>query len=281
GNPAFLEETVRSLVETDALVGAQGAYRITRPVEAIRVTPTIHAVLSARIDRLPPEDKHLLQVASVVGKDVPFPLLQAIADLSDEALPARLDSPQSAELLYETGLYPDIVYSFKHALTHEVVYGGLLRERRRALHARIVDAIETLRGERLGAEVERLAHHALRGERHAKAGGYLRPAARQATRRSALQDARGWLEQALALVDALPPSASTMTEAFEMRLDLRPVLILLGEVRRARERVREAEALADRLNDDRRRGQAYAVVTNLHSMLGGLDEALVSGTRRL
>src|SRR5262249_45763218 len=129
GNPFFLEETVRTLVETKALVGELGRYRLTQPIQAIQVPPTVQASLVARIDRLPPEDKHLLQVASVVGKDVPFVLLQTIADLSDEALHARLDSLQSAELLYETGLYPDNVYSFKHALTHEVAYCGLLRAR--------------------------------------------------------------------------------------------------------------------------------------------------------
>ena len=208
-------------------------------------------------------------------------LLQAIADLPDEALRRGLDHLQAAEFLYETGLYPDLEYSFTHALTHEVTYGGLLQERRRELHARIVDAIETLHPDRLAEHTERLAHHALRGELREKAVHYLRQAGLKAAARSALPDARGWFEQALGVLEALPESQSTLEQAFEIRLELRPVLSLLGEVRRTLERLREAEGLAERLNDDRRRGRVYAFVTNTHLLLGELDEALLTGTRAL
>src|SRR5262245_43548197 len=164
GNPFFLEESVQTLVETKALAGERGRYRLTQAVQAIQVPPTVQAVLAAPIDRLPPEDKRLLQVASVIGKDVLLVLLRAVAALQDEALHRGLDHLRAGEFIYETGLYPDVEYSFKHALTHEVTYGGLLQERRRELHARIVGAIETLYPDRLGGETERLAHHALRGE---------------------------------------------------------------------------------------------------------------------
>ena len=282
GNPAFLEETVRTLVETKALAGSPGQYRLTRPVQAIQVSPTEHALLASRIDRLAPQDKRLLQVASVIGsKNVPFTLLEAIADLSEETLRSGLKTLQSAEFLYETGLYPDLEYSFKHALTHEVTYGGLLRERRRALHGRIVEAIESLYQDRLGGEVERLAHHAVRGELREKAVGYLREAGLKASARSALPDARRWLEQALGALEELPESASTLNQGLEIRLDLRLVLNQLGEVRNALERLHEAEGLADRLNDERQRGRVCATATNLHSLLGELDEALASGTRAL
>jgi len=169
GNPFFLEETIRTLVETQALAGERGRYWLTQPVQAIQVPPTVQVILAARIDRLPPEDKRLLQVASVVGKDVPFALLHAIVELPDETLHRGLDHLQAAEFVYETGLFPDLEYSFKHALTHDVTYGGLLQERRRELHARIVAAIETLHRDRLGEQIERLAHHAVRGELREKA----------------------------------------------------------------------------------------------------------------
>jgi tetratricopeptide (TPR) repeat protein len=281
GNPFFLEETVRTLVETKALAGEPGRYRLTQPVQAIQVPATVQVMLAARIDRLSPEDKRLLQTASVVGRDVPFGLLQAIAELPDEALRRGLDRLQAAEFLYETGLYPDLEYAFKHALTHEVTYGGLLQERRRELHARIVDAIETLHRDRLGGEIERLAHHALRGELREKAVHYLRQAGLKAATRSALQDARAWFEQALHVIEALPESRSTLEQAFEICIELRGVLIQLGEIPRLLERLREAEALAERLNDDRRRGRVSALIMNVHSLLGALDEALVTGTRAL
>src|SRR5262249_44881468 len=172
-------------------------YRLTQPLQALQVPATVQAILAARIDRLHPEDKRLLQVASVVGKDVPFALLQTIAELPEEPLRRGLDHLQAAEFLDETGLYPDVEYTFRHALTHEVTYGGLLQERRRELHARIVAALETLHPDRLGEHIEQLAHHALQGKLGEKALGYLRQAACKAAARSALPDARVWFEQAL------------------------------------------------------------------------------------
>ena len=164
GNPFFLEESVHTLVETGVLVGERGAYRLARPLAGLQVPATVQAVLAARIDRLPPEEKRLLQMAAVIGTEVPGPLLQAIAETSDEGLSRSLAQLQAAEFLYETSLFPERAYAFKHALTHEVAYGSLLHERRRVLHARIVAALEALAGERVAEQVERLAHHALRGE---------------------------------------------------------------------------------------------------------------------
>ena len=135
GNPFFLEESVRTLVETQVLVGERGAYRLARTPEAWQIPATAQAILAARIDRLAPEDKRLLQAASVIGKDVPFALLQAIADMPEDSLRRGLTHLQAAEFLYETSLFPDLEYTFKHALTHEVAYGSMLQDRRRVLHA--------------------------------------------------------------------------------------------------------------------------------------------------
>ena len=135
GNPFFLEESVRTLVETEVLVGTPGAYRLVQAVPSIQVPATVQAVLAARIDRLPPEEKRLLQTAAVIGMEVPLPLLQAIAELPEAALHRGLTHLQAAEFLYETRLFPEHAYTFKHALTHEVAYRSLLQERRRALHA--------------------------------------------------------------------------------------------------------------------------------------------------
>jgi class 3 adenylate cyclase/tetratricopeptide (TPR) repeat protein len=279
GNPFFLEETVRMLVETKALEGSRGQYRLTLPLQALQVPPTVQTILAARIDRLSPDDKRLLQTAAVVGKDVPFALLQAIAELPDEALRAGLDRLRIAEFIYESGLFPDLEYAFKHALTHEVTYGTLLQERRRILHAQLVGAIERLHADRLGEQIERLANHALRGELPDKAVHYLREAGVRAVARSALPDARVWFERALGVLEAQPPSHTTMELAFDTRLKLRSVLAQLGEIRMTLERLREAEALAERLDDDLRRGQVCAFMTNVHSLLGQLDEARTYGER--
>src|SRR5207253_5670076 len=132
GNPFFIEESIRTLVETGALTGDRGAYRLIRPIQAIDVPATVQVILAARIDRLPAEDKRLLQTASVIGKDVPFALLHAVAEAEEEAVHRGLVHLQAGEFLYETRLFPDAEYTFKHALTHEVTYGTLLHERRKA-----------------------------------------------------------------------------------------------------------------------------------------------------
>ena len=150
GNPFFLEESVRTLVETGVLVGERGTYRLTQPLDTLQVPATVQALLAARIDRLLPDEKRLLQTAAVIGTEVPGPLLQAIADTPEETLYRSLAQLQGAEFLYETSLFPERAYTFKHALTHEVAYGSLLHERRRALHARIVEALEALAGDRRG-----------------------------------------------------------------------------------------------------------------------------------
>jgi class 3 adenylate cyclase/tetratricopeptide (TPR) repeat protein len=281
GNPFVLEETVRTLVETKALAGEPGGYQLTQPVQAIQVPLTVQAMLAARIDRLAPEDKRLLHVASVVGRDVPVALLQTIADLPEEALRRGLEHLQDAEFVYETGLYPDLEYSFTHALTHDVTYGGLLQERRRELHARLVDAIETCCGDRLGEQIERLAHHAVRGELREKAVQYLAQAGGRALARSALADARLWHEQALGVLESLPESRAVLEQAFEIRMELQLVLSLLAEIRQSLERAREAAALASRLNDDRRRGRTFAAMAITYVLVSELDEALGAGTRAL
>ena len=281
GNPFFLEESVRALVETQVLVGERGAYRMAKAPASWQIPATAQAILAARIDRLASADKRLLQTASVIGKDVPFALLQAIADVPEQSLRRGLADLQAAEFLYETSLFPDLEYTFKHALTHEVAYGSMLQDRRHALHAKIVDAIEVLYPERLTEHIERLAHHAVRGELRQKAVDYLRRAGLKGAARSALPDARVWFEQALGILEGLPESPSTLEQAFETRLELRPVLHELGEIRRSLERTREAETIAERLNDDRRRGRVCAFVTTAQNDLGELDEALGAGTRAL
>jgi class 3 adenylate cyclase/tetratricopeptide (TPR) repeat protein len=285
GNPFFLEESVRTLVETKILAGERGAYRLTKRPDAfgptLQIPATTRALLAARIDRLSPEDKRLLQAASVIGTDVPFDLLQAITDEHDVELHPALMRLQAAEFLYETRLFPGLEYTFKHALTHEVTYGSLLYDRRRALHARIVEAIERCYPDRLSEQAERLAYHALKGELKERAVPYLRQAGLKATARSALHEARAWFEQALGVLEALPESRSTLEQTCDVRFELRPVLIQLSEFRQQLERLREVEAIAERLNDDRRLGRVYAHMTGTRSMLGELDEARASGRRAL
>jgi tetratricopeptide (TPR) repeat protein len=281
GNPFFLEESVRTLVETGVLVGEPGAYRLGQALPAIQVPATVHAVLAARIDRLPPEEKHLLQTAAVIGTEVPLPLLQAIAELPEAALHRGLTHLQAAEFLYETRLFPEHAYTFKHALTHEVAYGSLLQERRRVLHARIVEALERLSPDRLAEQVERLAHHARWGEIWDKAVAYFRQAGEKAMARSAHREAVGYFEQALSTLPHLPEQRHTIEQAIDLRLALRTALMPSGELGRILAYLREAEALAAALGDSRRLGQISARLSRHFYLRGAHDQAMVAGQRAL
>jgi class 3 adenylate cyclase/predicted ATPase len=224
GTPLFLEESVRTLVETKVLMGDRGSYRLLKSVDAIEVPATVKALLAARIDRLSAEGKSVLQAASVVGTDVPFEVLQAIADIPPDHLRRHLTQLQAAEFLYEIRIFPDLEYTFKHALTHEVAYGSLIGDRRRALHGRIVEAIERLYADRLGEQIERLAHHAVRSGVLGKAVPYLYEAGTRAVQRSANGEAVTYLRQGLDLAGRLPPDRAQMRHELRLLLALGPTL---------------------------------------------------------
>jgi adenylate cyclase len=159
GNPFFTEEVAQTLIESGHLEGARGAYRLVTPIERLQVPATVQAVLAARIDRLPEREKRLLQVASVIGKDVPEPLLAEVAELPAEELKASLAALRRAEFIHEQAIYPVVEYSFKHPLTQEVALGSQLRERRRTVHAAVARAIERQDAEHLDERAPLLAHH--------------------------------------------------------------------------------------------------------------------------
>jgi class 3 adenylate cyclase/tetratricopeptide (TPR) repeat protein len=281
GNPFFLEESVRTLVETGVLVGEPGAYRLGQALPPSQVPATVQAVLAARIDRLPPEEKRLLQTAAVIGMEVPLSLLQAIAEAPEDAVQRGLARLQAAEFLYPTRLFPEHEYTFKHALTHEVAYGSLLQERRRVLHARIVEVIEALYPDRLAEQVERLAHHAFRGERWEKALTYFRQAGAKAATRSAYREAVTCFEQALVALQHLPESPDTLAQGIDLRLDLRDVLHPLGEIERIHDCLHEAESLAETLDDQRRLGRICHLMSLLSFQMGDYGRGLVPGQRAL
>ena len=281
GNPLFLEESVRTLVETRTLMGERGAYQLVKPLATIDMPATVQAILASRIDRLEPEDKQLLQTASVIGKDVPFALLQAIAEVPEEALRRGLAHLQSAEFLYETSLFPDLEYTFKHALTHEVAYGTVLHERRRALHASIVPAVERIWSDRVAEHAERLSEHAVRGAVWDKALVYLQQAGAKAFGRSDNRSAVAFWETALSSLEHLPPSREVNDTGIELRIRLRNSLTQLGELTRCGEHLQEAERLAEALGDQRRLTQVTSLLANYFMNAGDIERALASGQRAL
>ena len=260
GNPLFLEESVRTLVETRILVGEPGAYHLTRAPDSFEIPATAQAIIAARVDRLEPEDKRLLQAASVLGKDVPLVLLEAITDIREDELRPRLGRLQAAEFLYEARLFPEVEYTFKHALTHEVTYGGVLRDRRRTLHARISGAIETLFPDRLAEYAERLAQHALGGEEWEKAVRYGREAGAKSLARWAQREAAQQFEQVLAALRHLPMTKETVETEIDVRLALRAPLMSLGRLPDMASHLEHAKTQAETLGNQRRLAKALCLL---------------------
>ena len=254
-----------------------GAYRLTRPIQTIQVPATVHVILAARIERLPARDKQLLQTASVIGKDVPVALLHAVADARTDEVDRTLAHLQAAEFLYETHLFPDTEYTFKHALTHEVTYGTLLEDQRKDVHARTVSAIERVYPDRLTEHVERLAHHAVRGELWEQAVTYLRQAGLKALERSANREAVSCFEDALRALERLPADQPRLAQGVDCRIEPEHALMGLGHFRRSLAVMSDAEVIARRLEDQARLGRVYARMTYNLGSVGDLDAAVEKG----
>jgi class 3 adenylate cyclase/tetratricopeptide (TPR) repeat protein len=273
GNPLFIEESVQSLVETGVLAGERAAYRLLGALQSWTVPASAQAILAARIDRLVPDDKRRLQAAAVIGKDVPLTLLQAISGESDENLRAGLLRLQAAEFLYEARLFPEIEYTFKHALTHEVAYGSLLHERRRALHARVVATLEELHEDGRPEQFESLAHHAYRGEHWEKTVRYARLAGDEAAARSAHRQVIELCQQALGALAHMADTEGTRREEVEIRLAMRNAHLAIGEVEAIPANLHRALTLADELGDVRWRARITSALAHFYWIRRELPQA--------
>jgi class 3 adenylate cyclase/tetratricopeptide (TPR) repeat protein len=274
GNPFFLEESLAMLVDSGTLTGARGLYRVARSPSSLGIPATVQAVLAARIDRLSRDDKRLLQTASVVGLEVPVPILQAAVDLDEDELRTGLLRLQVAEFLYEARRYPDAEVAFKHPLTHDVAYASLLVERRRALHARVLDALEKVFADRVDEHVAALCHHAVQGAVWEKAVVYGRRAGARAALRSASREAIARFEDALRAVERLAPTPENLERAMDLRFDLRNPLFVLGDITGALSVLGDVARLAERAGDAERLGRACAYLANAHFMLGNPEQGI-------
>jgi tetratricopeptide (TPR) repeat protein len=257
GNPLFLEEMVRSLEETGTLSGAGPPYVLAKPVSNIQVPATVQDVLAARMDRLPADARHLLQCAAVIGRDIPFALLETLADLPTNTVRPLVAQLKAAGFLYETTSAAGPELSFRHALTHEMAYGSLLEYQQRELHARAVTLMEDLYAGALGEHADRLADHALRGGVWHKAVDYLRAAAGGAFGRGAVEESLNRYESAMSLLPRLASSPENLRRAIDVRIDLHSPLVVIGQLPRLIELHREAERLAVELGEPHRLARVF------------------------
>ncbi len=272
GNPFVAVEAMRALDEKTLCESAHGA------PDGSTLPASVRDLVAQRLDRLSGPSQDLAAAAAVIGRRFDFSLLAFVARVDERDAAATVEEMVRHHVLQAVGNELD----FTHDRVREVAYGRLLPPRRRLLHCAVAEALEAAPlADRPDERIEQLAHHALRGELREKAVHYLRQAGEKAAARSALADARVWFEQALGALEALPESRSVLEEAFEVRLALRPVLMQLVEFQRCLEVLREAEALADRLDDDGRRGRVGVFLAHMHTRLDDPDTGLVHGHRSL
>ncbi len=220
GNPFFVEELTRSLLEDGTLRRENGRVELTRDVADVAVPGTIQDVLAARLDRLADDARHAIQVASVIGREFALRLLERITE-AGERVRTHVDELRALELIYEKATHPELAYMFKHALTHDVAYESVLRDRRRALHRTIGLAIEELYADRLAEFYETLAHHFDRAEEWDRALAYHERAAEKAAESFANRAVIAHARQALAIADRLGDAVpDDRRRALEERLGL-------------------------------------------------------------
>ncbi len=228
GNALFMEEIFQAMIE-DGSLQRNGCVTLVRPVEQLRLPPTVQGILAARIDHLPPEEKELLQTLAAIGTEFPLTLVRGVVQQPADRIDRLLSRLQTGEFIYEQPAAGDIEYTFKHALTHDVAYNSLLTERRRLLHERIAHAIEALYHERLEDHYAELAHHYRSSNNVAKAVEYLCLAGEQALDRGAYAQAVANVEPALKLIERLPEEVARLRAELGVRLmEGRTVPVLRG-----------------------------------------------------
>jgi tetratricopeptide (TPR) repeat protein len=255
GNPFYIEEVTKSLVEAGVLRKSNGSYSLERPAEQVRVPDTIQEVILSRIDRLERRAKEAIQLASVIGREFTVRLLNRISDV-EAKLDDLLGDLKSLELIYEKTYFPELSYMFKHALTHDVAYSTLLLERRKALHCIVAAAIEELYADRLPEHYEALAHHYNEGQEWEKGLDYLVKAGDKAAAAYANQDALDYYARALEVCERLGESA--LETAVSVALSRGFVNFTIGELPSAIADFERMLAAARGLGDRRLEGMALA-----------------------
>lgn len=280
GVPLFVEELTKSILESSQLRLIGDHYQYADATRGIAIPATLRDSLMARLDRYMPV-KEVAQIGAAIGREFSYELIAAVSPRAKAELDDALERLTTSGLAFCRGKPPEATYTFKHALVQDAAYDSLLKSRRQELHRKIARILEERFPNIKNTEPELVAHHFTEAGVAKEATGYWRKAGQIANLRAASREAVSFFERAIRLLEELPESVFSQEQGFDIRFELRGPLVLLGEVPMALQRLREAEALAERLNDDQRRGRVAAFMTTVYADLRELDEALASGTRAL
>jgi tetratricopeptide (TPR) repeat protein len=274
GNPLFVEELTHSLLENGSIYRQDDCYVLSAKAADIQVPETIQGVIAARIDRVEENLKAIMQVASVIGREFAFRILQAISGMAED-LKANLINLQGLEFIYEKSLFPELEYIFKHALTQEVVYGSLLLKRRKEIHGRIAEAIETLYSDRLAEFYEALAYHYGRSDNGEKAADYLYLAMQRAFALNAIEQAKAFFDEAMQTLDGLPETQANQRRRIAILVDNQGYLFMqLFKVSEFDELLKRYHSTAVGLGDSWLLGCYLGCVGFCQWSFGQLDDAI-------
>jgi class 3 adenylate cyclase/tetratricopeptide (TPR) repeat protein len=277
GNPLFVEEMIRSLVERGVLGGERGAYRLTAPTEEITLPETVQAVLASRIDRLAERDKDVLQAAAVIGRDVPIELLRTVVDLPAPVLAVSLERLSTAGLL-GPGASPG-EHAFRHPLAQEVAYRTQLLDRRRGTHAAIARALLTVHGPAAATHAALLAHHFDEAGERLEAARWHEQAGRRAARSDPADGVRH-CRRVTTLLTTVPESRETLVLELTSRIAQLEIGRIAGiEERAAQDLFEEARAVAEKLQD--KAGHAFLLASygRLCGLAGDVRQYLACAER--
>ncbi len=273
GNPLFMEEFTHALLENGSIERKDHRYVLTRKASEIPVPDTVQGIIAARMDRLEDNLKRTMQVASVIGRDFAFRILQTITGMREE-LKSYLVNLQGLEFIYEKSLFPELEYVFKHALTQEVAYNSLLIKRRKEIHQRIGKAIEEIYADRLDDFYEMLAHHYLLAESWEKALRYLKLSAQKASLSFSLRESLGYYKQALSVLGQLPATERNKKTGVEIRLLMDFPLFGLGFPGDSLEILQEGERLSREMGDEKSQANFQTILSCCYTAKGRAVEGL-------
>jgi len=269
GNPFYLEEVINSLIETDTLIKDKDSWKLTRKITEKDIPSTIQGVISARLDRLERESKRILQEASVIGRAFLYEILKRISDLK-EYIDKSLINLERLDLIKTISLQPELEYIFKHALTQEVVYNGLLIKERRKLHEKIAQVMEELFHDRLNEFYETLAYHYSQSDNAIKACEYLKLSGDKAAKNHANNEALRFYKEALRMLDTRPEDDALKRGKVELLLRCHVPLFLLGYPQDSIELLQRSEKLAQELGDQRALAHFHRGLSLCHTLKGDL-----------
>jgi class 3 adenylate cyclase/tetratricopeptide (TPR) repeat protein len=260
GNPFFIEEFIRSLVDLKIIDEKENAYFLSKDINQMTIPLTIQEVIMARVDSLPDRSKEVLQAGSVIERELNHELIKRITGLPEQELLSHLSILKDSELIYERGIYPKSSYIFKHALTREVVYDSILAKRKKKLHEEIGNAIEQLYEDNLSKYYEVLAEHYFLSENYSKAAEYSRLATKKAEKAASLNEAITYSKKRVTSLGRLPRSNDVQKQIIDSRTVLGLYLTQLNYHIEAKEAVDPIINLAIRNNYKRRLCQIYTIL---------------------